>query len=125
MTAQERIASLSTPTWTLAAFAAAVESGLVAALDEPREVDELAARSGLPGGVVASLLDVLATMDLAECSGERWVAGAELAPAMREPMLGVLRDDLRTMIEAAGYVAVTTAERGSGRLVPVHARRPG
>jgi SAM-dependent methyltransferase len=109
MTAQERIASLSTPTWTLAAFAAAVESGLVAALDEPREVDELATRSGLPGAVVASLLDVLATMDLAERSGGRWVAGAELGPAMREPMLGMLRDDLRTTLLQA--FALFTAAR--------------
>ena len=88
MTAQERIAALSTPTWTLAALAASVESGLVAALDEPREVGELAERTGLPVAVAAALVDVLATMELAERIGEHWVAGAELEPVMREPRLG-------------------------------------
>ena len=49
MTAQERIASLSTPTWTLAALAASVESGLVAALDEPREVGRARRAHRAPG----------------------------------------------------------------------------
>ena len=98
MTAQERLAALSTPMWTLAALAASVESGLVAALDEPREVGELAERTGLPVAVASALVDVLATMDLAERVGEHWVAGAELEPVMREPRLGVLRDDLRTTL---------------------------
>jgi SAM-dependent methyltransferase len=108
MTAQERVAALSTPMWTLAAFAAAVESGLVAALDEPREVDELAARTGLPVAVATALLDVLATMDLAERAGEHWVAGTELEPVLREPRLGVLRDDLRTTL-LQGLALFTTA----------------
>lgn len=94
MTAQERIASLSTPVWELAALAAAVESGLVAALDEPREVGELGERAGLPVAVAAALLDVLAAMELAEREGDRWVASAELEPATRGPRLGALRDDL-------------------------------
>jgi len=98
MTAQERIATLSTSMWTLAALAASVESGLVAALGEPREVGELAERTGLPVAVAAGLVDVLATMDFAERIGEHWVAGAELEPVMREPRLGVLRDDLRTTL---------------------------
>ena len=29
------------------------------------------------------------------------------------------------MIEGAGYVEVTAVERQGGRLVPMHARRPG
>ena len=98
MTAQERIAALSIPTWTLAALAASVESGLVAALDEPREVGDLAQRTGLPVVVVAALVDVLATMELAERIGEHWVAGAQLEPVMRDPLLGLLRDDLRTTL---------------------------
>jgi SAM-dependent methyltransferase len=98
MTAQERIASLSIPTWTLAALAASVESGLVSALDEPREVGEIAERTGLPVAVAAALVDVLATIELVERSGGHWVAGAELEPVMRDPMLGPLRDDLRTTL---------------------------
>lgn len=98
MTARDRIASLSTPSWTLAALAASVDSGLVAALDEPREIGELADRTGLPTEVVAALVELLATMDLAERIGEHWVAGAELEPDMREPQLGLLRDDLRTTV---------------------------
>ena len=98
MNAQQRIASLATPVWTLAALAASVESGLVAALDEPREVGELAERTGLTAPVVVALVDVLASMDLAEGVGERWVAAAELEPVMREPQLGLLRDDLRTTL---------------------------
>ena len=108
MTAQERLAALSTPMWTLAALAASVESGLVAALDEPREVGELAQRTGLPVAVASALVDVLATMDLAERIGEHWVAGAELEPVMREPRLGVLRDDLRTTL-LQGLALFTTA----------------
>ena len=98
MTAQERIASLSTPAWTLAALAASVESGLAAALDEPRDAGELAERTGLPVAVVEALVEVLATMELAERIGEHWVAGPELEPAMCEPDLGLLRDDLRTTL---------------------------
>jgi SAM-dependent methyltransferase len=108
MTAQERIASLSTPSWTLAALAASVDSGLVAALDEPREVGELADRTGLPAEVVVALVDLLATMDLAERIGEHWVAGAELEPAMHEPQFGRLRDDLRTTV-LQSLALVTTA----------------
>ena len=98
MTTQGRIASLSTPAWTLAALAASVESGLAAALDEPRAVEELAERTGLPVAVVDALVEVLATMELAERIGAHWVAGSELEPAMREPQLGLLRDDLRTTL---------------------------
>ena len=98
MTTQGRIASLSTPAWTLAALAASVESGLAAALDEPRDVEELAERTGLPVAVVDALVEVLATMELAERIGAHWVAGSELEPAMREPQLGLLRDDLRTTL---------------------------
>jgi SAM-dependent methyltransferase len=108
MTAQEQLAALSTPMWTLAALAASVESGLVAALDEPREVGELAQRTGLPVAVASALVDVLASMDLAERIGGQWVAGAELEPLMREPRLGVLRDDLRTTL-LQGLALVTTA----------------
>jgi predicted O-methyltransferase YrrM len=107
MTAQERIASLSTPVWELAALAAAVESGLVAALDEPRGVGELAGRAGLPVAVATALLDVLAAMDLAERDGDRWVAGAQLEPAMREPRLGAMRDDLRTTLLQAHALFAT------------------
>ena len=109
MTAQERIASLSTPAWTLAALAASVESGLAAALDEPRDPGELAERTGLPVAVVEALVEVLATMELAERIGEHWVAGPELEPAMREPQLGQLRDDLRTTLLQS--VALVTAAR--------------
>ena len=109
MTAQERIASLSTPAWTLAALAASVESGLAAALDEPRDAGELAERTGLPVAVVEALVVVLATMELAERIGEHWVAGPELEPAMREPQLGLLRDDLRTTLLQS--VALFTAAR--------------
>ena len=89
MTAQERLAALSTPMWTLAALAASVESGLVAALDEPREVGELAERTGLPVAVASALVDVLATMDLAERDrralggGRRARAGDARAAARR------------------------------------------
>ena len=111
MTAQERIAALSTTTWTLAALAASVESGLVAALDEPREVGDLAERTGLPAAVAAALVEVLGTMELAERIGERWVAGAELEPAMREPLLGLLRDDLRTtLLQSMDLVATARHE---------------
>jgi SAM-dependent methyltransferase len=108
MTAQERIASLSTPSWTLAALAASVDSGLVAALDEPRDVGELADRTGLPAQVVVALVDLLATMDLAERIGEHWVAGPDLEPAMHEPHFGRLRDDLRTTV-LQGLALVTAA----------------
>jgi SAM-dependent methyltransferase len=105
MTAQERIASLATPSWTLAALAASVDSGLAAALDEPREVRELAERTGLPAEVVVALADVLATMDLAERIGEHWVAGAALEPAMHEPHFARLRDDLRiTVLQSLALV---------------------
>jgi SAM-dependent methyltransferase len=109
MTTQGRIASLSTPAWTLAALAASVESGLAAALDEPRDVEELAERTGLPVAVVDALVEVLATMELAERIGAHWVAGSELEPAMREPQLGLLRDDLRaTLLQG---LALFTAAR--------------
>ena len=109
MTTQERIASLSTPAWTLAALAASVESGLAAALDEPRDADELAERTGLPVAVVDALVEVLATTGLAERIGAHWVAGPELEPAMREPQLGLLRDDLRTTLLQS--LALFTAAR--------------
>jgi SAM-dependent methyltransferase len=109
MTTQGRIASLSTPAWTLAALATSVESGLAAALDEPRAVEELAERTGLPVAVVDALVEVLATMELAERIGAHWVAGSELEPAMREPQLGLLRDDLRaTLLQG---LALFTAAR--------------
>ena len=107
MTAQERIASLSTSVWELAALAAAVESGLVAALDEPREDGELAEQTGLPFAVAAALLDVLAAMGLAERVDDRWVAGAELEPAVRGPRLGAMRDDLRTTLLQAQALYAT------------------
>jgi SAM-dependent methyltransferase len=48
-------------------------------------------------------------MELAERIGEHWVAGPELEPAMREPQLGLLRDDLRTTL--LQNVALFTAAR--------------
>lgn len=111
MTTQGRIASLSTPAWTLAALAASVESGLAAALDEPRAVEELAERTGLPVAVVDALVEVLATMELAERIGAHWVAGSELEPAMREPQLGLLRDDLRaTLLQGLALVTAARVE---------------
>jgi hypothetical protein len=37
----------------------------------------------------------------------------------------VTPDEVVAMIQAAGYVDVTAVPRQSGRLVPMHARRPG
>ena len=80
MTTQGRIASLSTPAWTLAALAASVESGLAAALDEPRAVEELAERTGLPVAVVDALVEVLATMELAERIGAHCCRASPCSP---------------------------------------------
>jgi predicted O-methyltransferase YrrM len=67
MTAQERLAPLFAPTWTLAA--------------------------------------------LAERIGDHWVAGTELAPAMRAPLLAALRDDLRTTLrQCSALVAAARHE---------------
>ena len=95
MTARNASPALSTPAWTLAALAASVESGSSPPSTSRARSGELAERTGLPVAVVDALVEVLATMELAERIGEHWVAGASSSRSMREPQLGLLRDDLR------------------------------
>ena len=98
MTTQERIASLSTPRGRSPRSPRASSPASRPPSTSRARSGSSPSAPGCPVAVVHALVDVLATMELAERIGEHWVAGAELEPAMREPQLGLLRDDLRTTL---------------------------
>jgi demethylspheroidene O-methyltransferase len=67
-------------------LAAAVESGLIAALAEsPQSVDDVAKRTELPAGGALRLLRAAAALDLAERVGERWTLGQAGAALVGNP----------------------------------------
>src|SRR4051794_37583025 len=84
------ISLLSQHTWALAAVSAAAEGDLVAALDAPRSVRELADATGMDEGVTAALLDVLAALELVAVRDGRYAPSAALtAPGLAAELRSV------------------------------------
>jgi SAM-dependent methyltransferase len=90
------VAELSASAWALSSLAAAVESGLLERLDEPRDAAWLAEATGVPAALVGRLLDVLADLGLVTREADRYAAGDGLPTG--GPSLELLRADLRTTL---------------------------
>ena len=81
---------LSAGAWGLAALSASLETGVLAALAEPRDVASVAAATGVPAPLVGRLLDVLVSLGFATRDGSRFARAGEL------PDLALLAADLRS-----------------------------
>ena len=104
------MAELSAGAWGLSAFAAAVETGLLARLAEPGEPETLAAATGLAPALVRRLLEVLLALGVVERRDGGFAAAAGVPTGGRA--LDLLRADLRaTILQTADLAA--SARSGS------------
>jgi predicted O-methyltransferase YrrM len=84
------IPQLTRHVWAFHALSAVAESGLLAALDEPHTLPELAAATGVDPEVAGALLDVLAAVDLVTLAQGRYAVAPELsAPGLRAELRSV------------------------------------
>jgi predicted O-methyltransferase YrrM len=108
------IDNLSTSAWALAALASALELGLLEALTEARDLDDLSARSGISASLVEGILDMLVASGLLSRAGDSYSSVPDLLPLLQTPARDALLADVRTtylltqqMIEAAKKRSLT------------------
>ena len=113
---RERLADLSATAWTYTAIGVAIELGLPARMSEPTRAEELAAATGVPEALAASLAEALVAGGLAQRDGDGFVAEAALAAMAASPGAEVLRADARTGLlqMAAMYDAATRGQPRTG-----------
>lgn len=93
---QAIVAPLGDAAWTLAALSAAVETGLIAALDAPASIAALSQRTAVPPAMVVRLLDVLEGLGLVAVDEDRATPSDALRGLARDrDQHVVLRDELR------------------------------
>jgi SAM-dependent methyltransferase len=113
---QQSVTSLGDAVWALSALAAAVESGVVAALANGATVDTIAEQTKVPAAIIDRLIDVLQALGFAREEGGRVVLAADLAAAAADgAALHALRDDLRRHL---GQSHALVADAKAGRLSP-------
>jgi len=111
---REVVAELGQRAWALAALSAAVEAGLLVALAETGDVDELGERTGMAPALVERLLDVLVALELVHRGEDgRYAPDAQLAALTAPPGLEPLRAELRT---TALQAADLTTRARAGKL---------
>ena len=99
------VSQLSAAVWAHAAIAAAVESGLVAAIARPASLTDAAGHAGLPEPFARCLVDVLSAVGLARWEGEQAVAVPALAASAVGARAGDVCAHLRsTRLQAAEFV---------------------
>jgi SAM-dependent methyltransferase len=107
--------------WVFSVLAAAAETGLLDALDSPRDLSTLAEHAGAPEALVGRMLEVLAALRLVVRSGEGWVASPGLSPLLTPPVKEMLLAELRsTRLQAARFV-----EEAAARALVQDGRRLG
>jgi hypothetical protein len=100
------VAELSMPLWGLTALSLADETGLLDVLDEPRSLDDLAARAGLQRSQAEAIGDVLVAMGIALRDADTFVAAPILTPALVGPARQSLRGELRSnVLQSASLLA--------------------
>jgi 2-polyprenyl-3-methyl-5-hydroxy-6-metoxy-1,4-benzoquinol methylase len=135
---QRLVDGLIDSTWAFSALAAAMELGLLDALDPPSTAAEASAKTGISADAAKALLDLLVSLGLASRDDDRYLA----APGLSEFLGGSRSDDIlawlrsthfqsRQMVDAArngslqpGWIhtdpEILQAQGRTGR-VPVHA----
>lgn len=91
-----RIGELSSATWAYAGLSAALELGLVGALDESRTAQELAGRLDLDPDLVEDLLGVLEALGAVERRGPRFAPTAAFEPFRSGSLARVMRAGVRS-----------------------------
>lgn len=99
------VGELSMSAWALTALGCADEAGLLDGLDEPRSLDVLASRIGVPAALVEALLEVLLALGLVRREGAAFLAEPILAASLTGPARTLLRADLRShLLQSANLV---------------------
>ncbi len=99
------VSQLSAAVWAHAAIAAAVESGLVAAIARPASLTDAAGHAGVPEPLARCLVDVLSAVGLARWEGQQAVAVPALAASAVGARAGDVCAHLRsTRLQAAEFV---------------------
>lgn len=93
------VSELNSATWTVAAIGVLLESGLGAALVEPRDLDELAATCPtLSRRRIAAVLDCCAVHGVVTVDGARYQLAPGVVPTVTTPMRMTLVADIRSQI---------------------------
>ena len=91
------LSELNSATWAVAAIGVLLESGLGAALVEPRDIDELAATCpALSRRRIAAVLDCCAVHGVVAVDGARYRLAPGVVPAATSPMRLTLAADIRS-----------------------------
>lgn len=91
-----RIAELSSATWAYTGLSAALELGIVRALDEPATAVELGERLDLAPELVSDLLGVLVALEAVELVGDRYTITPAFEPFRSGSMARVMRAGIRS-----------------------------
>lgn len=111
---QARLDGLIDSTWGFSALAAAAEVGLVGILEPSCTAGEAALKTGLSAGLAAALLDVLASLGLAQREQDRYMG----APGLRQFLAGSQPEDVLAWLRSAHLQSrdmVDAARRGELR----------
>ncbi|MGH3904113.1 MAG: SAM-dependent methyltransferase [Pseudonocardiaceae bacterium] len=105
------VGELSMSAWALTALGCADEVGLLDELGEPRSLDVLASRTGVPAALVEAVLEVLLAMGLVRRDGTVFLAEPALAVSLTGPARELLRADLRSHLLQSAQL-IDSARRG-------------
>jgi SAM-dependent methyltransferase len=94
----ELVAQLSASTWALAALDACLEARLLECLTEPRRAAELSQRTGVPGALAETLLDMLVGLGLVRREGDAFTVPEALRPLLSPPARDYLLRDVRATV---------------------------
>lgn len=112
---QQAVGQLGASVWAFSALRAAQESGLLALLNEPRDLAWLAEQMGASRDLVATLLDVLSAAGLVSRDGDRFAAAPGLLPLLTGPASEQFRENLRSL---GTQTAAMVEDAKGGALVP-------
>jgi predicted O-methyltransferase YrrM len=107
-----RVDDLADSTWAFSALCASAESGLLAALASPRQVEEAAETAGMPVEITARVLDVLVALGFARRTGDTYEAVDGLQPMLTDEAIRQLLANLRTTYQQSRDL-VDRAKRGT------------
>jgi SAM-dependent methyltransferase len=109
---EQMLAEHAKGVWAVSVLAAVLESGLLEAIGRGEGAGDAARSAGLDPAIAVGMLDVLASMGLAEPDGDGFRLAAGLAESAAGERLEVLRADLRTtLLQSREFLAA--AREGS------------
>jgi SAM-dependent methyltransferase len=90
------VGELAGATWTLAALALALETGLLDEIGEPATSPAIARRIDLPAPLVKAVLDVLGTIGFVRQEGPAYLAEPGLASSLEGPSRDLIKAEIRS-----------------------------